>query len=78
MPYEFREWEKEPEPLASSARRGGPPLKWAGIGVLDPPGSPKKTPGPLAALPAAFFTRLFAGIILAGLVLFILFLLFSV
>jgi len=78
MPYEFREWEKEPEPSACSARRGGPPLKWAGIGVLDPPGPPKKPPGPLAALPAAFLTRLFAGIILAGMVLFILFVLFSV
>jgi hypothetical protein len=46
--------------------------------VLDPPGPPKKPPGPLAAQPAAFLTRLFAGIILAGMVLFILFVLFSV
>jgi hypothetical protein len=78
MPYEFWEWEKEPEPLAFSARRGRPPLKRSGVGVLDPPSPPTKTPGPFAALPAAFFARLFAGIILAGLVLFILFLLFSV
>jgi hypothetical protein len=77
MPYEFREWEEEPEPLPSSARRGGPPRESAGIGVLNPPGPPKRPPGPLAALPASFLTRLFAGIILAGVALFILFLLFS-
>jgi uncharacterized protein YjeT (DUF2065 family) len=48
-----------------------------GIGVLDPPGPPKRSPGPLAALPASFLRRLLAGLILAGLGLFILFLLFS-
>jgi hypothetical protein len=65
MPYEFREWEEELELQASSARFGGPPRKSAGIGVLDPPGPPKRPPGPLAALPASFLTRLVAGLILA-------------
>jgi hypothetical protein len=77
MPYEFRQWEEELEPQPSSARLGGPPRKLTGIGVLDPPGPPKRPPGPLAALPASFLTRLLAGLILAGLGLFILFLLFS-
>jgi hypothetical protein len=77
MPYEFRKWEEEPKPLASSGRRGGPPRKSVGIGVLSPQGPPKRPLGPLAALPAFFLTRLFAGTILAGLALFILILLFS-
>lgn len=77
MPYEFQEREEEPEALASSARIGGPPSKSAGIGVLDPPGPPRRSSGPLAALPASFLTRLFVGLLLAGLGLFILFLLFG-
>lgn len=77
MPYEFRHWEEEPEPQSSSARIGGPPRKSTGIGVLDPPGPPKRPPGSLAGLPASFLMRLFGGLILAGLGLFILFLLFS-
>jgi hypothetical protein len=77
MPYEFRHWEEELQPEASSARGGGPPRKSTAIGVLDPPGPPKRPPGPLAALPASFLTRLFAGLLLAGLGLFILFLLFA-
>ena len=70
MPYEFREWEEELEPQASSAHLGGPPRKSTGIGVLDPQ-------GPLAASPAPFLGRLLAGLILASLVLFILFVLFA-
>jgi hypothetical protein len=77
MPYEFQEWEEEPEALASSARIGGPPRKSAGLGVLDPPGPPKRPSGPLAGRPAFFLTRLFAGLVLAGLGLIILFLLFA-
>jgi hypothetical protein len=77
MPYEFRQWEEELEPQPSSARLGGPPRKSIGIGVLDPPGPPKRPPGPLAAQPASFLTRLFAGLILAGLGLLLLLLLFS-
>lgn len=77
MPYEFREWEEELEPQASSARLGGPPRKSTGIGVLDPPRPPRRPPGPLAALPASFLRRLLAGLILAGLVLFLFLLLFA-
>jgi hypothetical protein len=67
MPYEFREWEEELEPQASSARLGGPPRKMTGIGVLDPPVPPRRPPGPLAALPASFLMRLLAALILLGL-----------
>jgi hypothetical protein len=77
MPYEFRQWEEELEPQPSSTRLGGPPRRSTGIGVLDPPGPPKRPPRPLAAQPASFLTRLFAGLILAGLGLFLLLLLFS-
>jgi hypothetical protein len=77
MPYEFRQWEEELEPQSASAQLGGPPRKSTGIGVLDPPGPPKRPPGPLAALPASFLTRLLAGLILAGLGLFLLLQLFS-
>ncbi|MGB6684432.1 MAG: hypothetical protein WBH24_12370, partial [Candidatus Acidiferrum sp.] len=77
MPYEFREWEEELEPQAASARLGGPPRKWTGIGVLDPPGPPKRPPGPLAALPSSFLIRFLAGMILVSLVLLILLRLFS-
>jgi hypothetical protein len=42
MPYEFTEWEHEPEPEASSSRTGGPPRKVTGIGILDPPSPPKR------------------------------------
>ena len=45
MPYEFRQWEEELEPQPSSARLGGPPRKLTGIGLLDPPGPPKRPPG---------------------------------
>jgi hypothetical protein len=76
MPYQFWEWEKELEPQASSARSGGPPRKITGIGVLDPPGPPKRPPGPLAALPASFLIRLLAGLILAALAISIFFLAF--
>jgi hypothetical protein len=76
MPYEFQEWEQEPEALASS-RMGGPPRKSKGIGVLDPPSPPARPGWPSAALSAAFLMRLLAGLVLAGLALFGLFLLFG-
>jgi hypothetical protein len=76
MPYEFREWEHEPETQTSSARIGGPPRKATGIGVLDPPGPPKRPFGPLAALPSSFLLRLFAGLLLAAVGIVLLLLLF--
>jgi hypothetical protein len=77
MPHDFQEWEEELEPQPSSARIGGPPRKLTGIGLLDPPGPPKRPPGPLAALPASFLKRLLAGLILAGTVLLLFSLLFA-
>jgi len=77
MPYDFQEWEEGLEPQPSSARIGGPPRKLTGIGVQDPPGPPKRPPGPLAALPASFLKRLLAGIILAGTVLLLFWWLFA-
>lgn len=76
MPYEFQDWEEDLQPLASAARLGGPPRKSTGIGVLDPPGPPRRPLGPLAALPASFLVRLLAGLLLGGLGLFLLYLLF--
>ena len=77
MPHEFREWEEELLPQPSSARIGGPPGKCTAIGVFDPPGPPKRPPGPLATLPASFLKRFLAGLILAGLVLLLFSLLFA-
>jgi hypothetical protein len=77
MPYEFREWEEELEPQPSSARSGGPPRASKGIGVLDPPGPPRKPRGSRLALPGSFLTRLLGGLILAGLVISLVFQLFS-
>ena len=75
MPYEFAENEFELEPASSSARSGGPPRKFTGIGVLDPPVPPKRPPGPIPALPASLFLRVIGGLLLLGLITGILFLL---
>ena len=75
MPYEFREWQEEPEPLPSSARCR-PPRKPQGIGVLDPPGPPRRLQGFRSALPGSFLLRLLGGLVLAGLVIGIFFQLF--
>ncbi len=72
MSYEFREWEEDLEAQASGGRLGGPPRKRVGIGVLDPPGPPKRSPGPLAAQPASLLLRLLAWLLLIGLTLFLL------
>lgn len=65
MPYEFTEYEAEPEPQASSGRAGRPPRKNTAAGVLDPPVPPRRPPGPLASIPAKWWIRAFAGIVLA-------------
>jgi hypothetical protein len=67
MPYEFTEWEPEPEPKPSSSRTGGPPRKITGIGILDPP-SPPKRQGPILPLAGSFLARIFAAVILIGIV----------
>ncbi len=69
MPYEFTEWEEEPEPQTSSARSGSPPRKHIGIGILDPPGPPKRPPGAIPAIPWSSVLRGFALLILVGLTL---------
>jgi hypothetical protein len=67
VPYDFAENEYELDPQAASARGGGPPRKLTGIGVLDPPGPTKRSPGPIPAVPSSLFFRVLAGLLLAGL-----------
>jgi hypothetical protein len=66
MPYEFREWEREPEARPSSGRAGIPPRKFIGAGVLEPPVPPKRPIG-----------RLLAGVVLAAIIVSVLFLFFA-
>ena len=73
MPSGCREWEEEPEPQPSGARNGRAPQKPKGIGVLDPPGAPRRLHGFRSALPGSFLTRLLVGLVLAGLVVCIFF-----
>jgi len=75
MPYEFSEWEHEPETQTSSSRVGDPPRKITGVGLLDPTVPPKRQ-GPLLPISATMFMRIFAAIILVGLLvgMFLLFL----
>ena len=68
MPYEFAEWDQEPEAQAGSRRAGGPPRKSIGIGVIDPPGPPSKHGFPSLDLPR-YASRIFAALILAALFL---------
>jgi len=77
VPYEFAENEFELEPQACSARGSCPPRKRTGIGVLDPPIPLKRPPGPLPTVPSSLLFRIFAGLLLAGLAVAILFLLFT-
>ena len=66
MPYDFSEYESELEPQASSAR-GGPPRKFTGIGVLDPPHPLKRPRGPNPSAPTSLLWRIAAALLLAGL-----------
>jgi hypothetical protein len=65
MPYEYGEWEHEPETQESSSRRGGPPRKNTGVGLLDP-ASPPKRRDPLFPVSATMFLRILAAILLVG------------
>ena len=76
MPYEFSENEFELEAAPSSAHSGGPPRKFTGIGVLDPPVPPKRPPGPIPGPPASLHLRILGGLMLLGAAAGILFLLF--
>jgi len=77
MPHEFAENEYQAEPQASGGRSLGPPRKWAGIGVLDPPVPPKRPPTPTPETSAPLLFRIFAGLLLAGLAAVTLFMLFA-
>ncbi|MGB2899706.1 MAG: hypothetical protein WBB89_10605 [Candidatus Acidiferrum sp.] len=77
MPHDFAEYEPELEPQASSARSGGPPRKFTGIGVIDPPSPPKRPLGPIPSEPTSLLWRIAAGLLLAGLAAVIFFLLFA-
>ena len=61
MPYEFTEWEQEPDPQASFSRSGSPPRKHAGIGFVDPPEPPKNIPW--SALSRGFALMILLGFI---------------
>lgn len=77
MAYEFAETEFELETNAFSSRGSGPPSKFTGVGVLDPPVPPKRPPGPIPAAPTSLFFRVLGGLLLLGLCAGILLLLFA-
>jgi hypothetical protein len=66
MPYEFREWDDEPEVQSGSSRAGGPPRKSIGLGVMDPPGPPSTHRSFSFGLPG-FANRILATLILLAL-----------
>jgi hypothetical protein len=70
VPYDFAENEYELDPLANSARGGGPPRKFTGIDVVDPPFPPKRPP-------SSPFFRVVAVLILAGIAVTLFFMLFA-
>jgi hypothetical protein len=77
MAYEFTNNEFELEPEASSVRGAGPPRKWTGCGVLDPPFPPKSPPGPNPTAPSSLLFRVLAGLVLTGLAVTLFFLFFA-
>jgi hypothetical protein len=77
MPHEFAEYDHEPEPSASSARSGDPPRRSTGIGVLEPPGPPKRPLGPIPSAPTSLIWRVAAALVLAGLAVMTYLLLFA-
>lgn len=69
MPYQFSEYEDDPEPQASASLGGDPPRKATVAGVMDPPIPPRRPPGPLASIPAQWWLRgIAAAVLLAILV----------
>jgi hypothetical protein len=77
MLHDFAEFEPELEPQASSDRFGGPPRRFNGIGVLDPPRPPKQPLGPVPSAPTSLLWRIAAALLLAGLATMMFFLLFA-
>jgi hypothetical protein len=69
MPHQFTPYDEEPKAQPAGSRRGGPPRKSTGVDVLDPPFPPKKPPGPIPKLPRSILIRIFAILILGGLVI---------
>ena len=65
MPHDFAEYEPDLEPKASSARGGGPPRKFTGLGVLDPPRPPKRPFGPIPSATEGILCRIAAALLLA-------------
>jgi hypothetical protein len=70
VPYDFAENEYELDPLATSARGGGPPRKSTGIGIVDPP-------FPIPEVPSSPFFRILAGLVLAAIAVTLFFVLFA-
>ena len=73
MPYEFTNWEEEPEAQASSSMSGGPPRRAVGAGVMEPPEFPNKPMRHNPAMPSPRVLRIFAVLLLAGLAALLLF-----
>src|ERR1700730_19192058 len=76
VPYDFSEYEPDPEPQASG-RFGGPPRESTGIGVLDPPVPPKRPPGPIPDARTSLVWRIAAALLLAGLAVMTFFMLIA-
>lgn len=55
MPHHFEPFPEEPESQPSESRRGVPPRKFVGAGLLDPPGGPPSQRVEDAPLPRTFF-----------------------
>ena len=77
MPYDFAENEYELDPLASAARGSGPPRKFTGLDIVDPPIPPKRPLGPIPAIPSSPLFRILAGLILTGIAVTLFILLFK-
>jgi hypothetical protein len=77
MPQDFAEYEPDSEPKASSVRGGGPPRKFTGLGVLDPPRPLKRPFGPIPSAPTSILWRNAAALLLAVMGAMMFFLLFA-
>ena len=77
MPYRFTEFEQELEPQPSMGRWGGPPRKSTLAGVLDTPTPPKKPIWPLSRIPISMVLRIWAIVLLAGILASLMLMLFG-